>query len=227
MRAVEVCAHHAHALAVAPIELAACLIEVDLFRRVSDALRDNDPAIPAVEVGALDRAVVEVGNTHVGPIDMTRLRIHDDAVGQMAIGDDGLFVGPVRIHRVDAAGVEFENEQAASRSLDAGCGASFCILKLGHVSVLSFLELCLDALSPPAAVTGATSIRHRENAASRTEVRLTRRPCSREGSVRAPFFLFWPAGKRGSMGSARLRTESARQLQCRHQPRREACGDYL
>ena len=105
LRAVEVRAHHAHALAVAPIELAVFLIEMDLFRRVGDALRNDDPAIPAVEVGALDRAVVEVGDTHVGPIDMTRLRIHDDAVGQMAISDDSLFVGPVRIHHVDAAGV--------------------------------------------------------------------------------------------------------------------------
>src|SRR5207237_9080664 len=34
LRPVEVRAHHAHALAVAPIELAAVLIEVDLLRRV-------------------------------------------------------------------------------------------------------------------------------------------------------------------------------------------------
>ena len=74
LRAVEIRAHHAHPLAVAPIELAALLIEVDLLRRVRDALRDDDLAIPAVEVGALDRAVVEVGDAHVGPIDVTGLR---------------------------------------------------------------------------------------------------------------------------------------------------------
>jgi hypothetical protein len=44
-------------------------------------LRDDDPAISNVEVGALDRAVVEVGDTHVGPIDVTRVRIYDDAIG--------------------------------------------------------------------------------------------------------------------------------------------------
>src|SRR5262249_11884392 len=85
LRAVEVRAHHAHALAVAPIELAAVLIEVDLLRRVRDALRDNDLAVAAVEVGALDRAVVEVGDAHIGPVDMTGLHIDDDAVGQTAI----------------------------------------------------------------------------------------------------------------------------------------------
>ena len=60
------------------------------------ALRDDNLAVLAVEIGALDRAVVEVGDAHVGPIDMTCLRIHDDAVGEMAIGDDGLAVGAIR-----------------------------------------------------------------------------------------------------------------------------------
>ena len=85
LRAVEVRAHHAHALAVAPIELSARLLEMDLLRREGDALRDDDLAIPAIEVGALDRAVVQVGDTHVGPVDMARLRIHDDAVGKAAM----------------------------------------------------------------------------------------------------------------------------------------------
>ena len=138
VRAVEVRAHHPHALAIAPIELAVFLIEVNLFRRVGDALRNDDPAVAAVEVGALDRAVVEVGDTHVGPIDMTCLRIHDDAVGKAAIGDDGLFVGPVRIHRVDAASVYFENEQTTSRSSSARCRSQFCSLEFSHIFFLSF-----------------------------------------------------------------------------------------
>src|SRR5262249_13689676 len=113
LRAVEIRAHHAHALAVAPIELAVRLIEMELFRCVGDALWDDDPAIPAVEVGALDRAVVEVGDTHVGSKELTSLHIHADAVGEAAIGDDGLAVGTIGIHRVDAVRVQFENEQAA------------------------------------------------------------------------------------------------------------------
>ena len=44
---------------------------------------------------------------------MTGLRIHDDAVGELAIGDDGLSVGAVEIHRMNAAAAQLENEQAA------------------------------------------------------------------------------------------------------------------
>ena len=111
--AVQVRAHHAHTLAVAPIEFVIFLCEMELFRRVGDALRDDDLAIAAVEVGALDRAVVEAGDAHIGPVDMTGLNVHDDAVGKAAIADDGLFLGPVGIHRVNETGVQFENEQSA------------------------------------------------------------------------------------------------------------------
>ncbi len=98
LRAVEIRAHHAHALAVAPIKLATVLIEVDLLRRVGDALRNDHPSISAVEIGALDRAVVEIGHTHVGPVDVAGLRIDDDAVREMTTGNDGLAIGSVRIH---------------------------------------------------------------------------------------------------------------------------------
>src|SRR5262249_14001853 len=113
LRAVEVRAHHAHALAVAPIEPAAVFIEVELFRRVGDTLWDDDLAVLAVEVGALDRAVVEIGDTHVGPIDVTCLGIHTDAVGEAAIGDDRLAVGTIGIHRVNPVPAQFKNEQSA------------------------------------------------------------------------------------------------------------------
>ncbi len=88
---------------------------MDLFRRVGDALRDDNPAVPAVEVGALDRAVVEVGDTHVGPIDMTRLRIHDDAIGEVAISHDGPAVRSIGVHRVNAVAAQFEHEQPPGR----------------------------------------------------------------------------------------------------------------
>src|SRR5262249_4945846 len=60
LRSVEIRAHHAHALAVAPIKLTVLLIEMELLRRVGGALRDDDLAILAVEVSALDRAVIEI-----------------------------------------------------------------------------------------------------------------------------------------------------------------------
>jgi hypothetical protein len=46
---------------------------------------------------------------------MTGLCINDDAVGEMAIGYDGLAVGTVEIHRVNAITAQFENEQARDR----------------------------------------------------------------------------------------------------------------
>ena len=61
---------------------------------MGNALWDNHPAIAAVEIGALDRAIVEIGHAHVGPIDMASLRIHGDSVRQMATGNDGLLSDP-------------------------------------------------------------------------------------------------------------------------------------
>jgi hypothetical protein len=113
LRAVEVGAHDAHAFAVGPVELAAGLIEVDLFRRMRDAGWDDDPAVFAVEVGPLDRTVVPADGPHVGPVDMAGLRIDDDAVGKPAIGDEGRAIGPVGIHGVDAPPAEIEEEQSA------------------------------------------------------------------------------------------------------------------
>src|ERR1700692_2271961 len=60
LRAVEIAAHHAHTLPVAPIELAALLIEDDLLRRMGISPCDDDLAVLAVEVGALDRPIVQV-----------------------------------------------------------------------------------------------------------------------------------------------------------------------
>ena len=75
------------------------------------SLRDDDLAVLAVEVGALDRAVIQVRNAHVGPVDMAGLDIDDDAVGQVAIRHDGLAVGTVRIHAVNAAGVHLKDKE--------------------------------------------------------------------------------------------------------------------
>src|SRR5262249_35312115 len=123
LRAVEIDAHHAHALAVAPIELAVRLIEMDLLRRERTAGRDDDPAIAAVEIGALDRAVVDAGDAHVGPIDMARRDIHHDAVAEAAIGHDCPLVRAVGVHQMNAPGIELEHEQAAGSG--GGCRV-FC-----------------------------------------------------------------------------------------------------
>ena len=133
LRAVEIAAHDAHALAVAPIELAAFLIEDDLLRRVGLSLRDDRLAVLAVDVGALDGPVIQVWDAHVGPVDMASLDIDDDAVGQMAIRHDGLAVGTVRIHGVNAAGVQLEDKE--TRGDGAGVGGSIVLLDgFGHVA---------------------------------------------------------------------------------------------
>jgi hypothetical protein len=41
---------------------------------------------------------------------MTTPRIHDDAVGKVTIRDDGLAVGTVGIHRMNAVLTQFEKE---------------------------------------------------------------------------------------------------------------------
>src|SRR4051794_12652341 len=70
VRAVEICTHHAHAFAVAPVKLTAPLLQVNLLWRERDALGDDDLAIAAIEVGTLDGTVVKVGDSHIGPVDM-------------------------------------------------------------------------------------------------------------------------------------------------------------
>src|ERR1700751_3534794 len=90
LRAVEIAAHDAHSLAVAPIEFAAFLIENDLLRSVGGSLRDDCLAVLAVDVGTLDGPVIQVRDAHVGPVDMASLGIDGDAVGQMAVRYDGL-----------------------------------------------------------------------------------------------------------------------------------------
>src|SRR6266567_2879695 len=116
LRAVEIAAHDAHTFAVAPIKLAALLIENDLLWSVGVSLRDDCLAILAVDVGALDRPVIQARDSHVGPVDMASLGIDDDAVRQMAIRHDGLAVGTVRIHGVNAAGVQLKNKETRHRA---------------------------------------------------------------------------------------------------------------
>src|SRR5262249_47817408 len=102
--------------------------------------------VPTVEVGALDRTVVERGHAHVGPIDVTGLDIHGDAVGQATIGDDGLAVGAIGIHRVNAASAQLENEQSA-RAGDAQRVLRFGGFEDGHGLSFGARLLCFTLAS--------------------------------------------------------------------------------
>src|ERR1700704_1509746 len=112
LRAVEIATHDAHALAVAPVELAALLIENDLLRGVGVSLRDNCLAVLSVDVGPLDGPVVQVWDAHVGPVDMACFNVHDDAVRQMTARHNGRVIRAVRIHQMNATRIQFENEEA-------------------------------------------------------------------------------------------------------------------
>ncbi|MGY4455291.1 hypothetical protein ACVWZR_009951 [Bradyrhizobium sp. i1.3.1] len=77
--------------------------------------RDDGLAVLAVDVGALDGPVIQARDAHVGPVDMASLDIHDDAIRKVAAGDDGRAVGAIRIHQVNAARVQFEDEETRDR----------------------------------------------------------------------------------------------------------------
>src|SRR5277367_2750957 len=142
-RAVEVRAHDAHPLAVAPVQLAVLLIEMHLLWSVRAADRDDGPAIAAVEICALDRAVVgRDTEAHVGPVEMAGLDVDRDAVRKTTVGDDDLPLGAVGPHRVDAAGAHLEDEQTADRGLAVGGGFRF-----GNEILIHVLLLCERALT--------------------------------------------------------------------------------
>ena len=111
LRAIEIAAHHAHPLAVAPVELAVLPVELQLLGRERATRGNDDPAIPSVNVGALDGAIIRGGTgAHVGPVDMAGFDIDNDAIGKTTIGDNDLAVGAIRAHRLDTATTQLQNE---------------------------------------------------------------------------------------------------------------------
>ena len=114
LRTVEIRAHDSHPFAIGPVELAVRLIEMELLRRERAAGWNDEPAILSVDVGAFDGAIVPAGNgAHIGPVDVTRGHVHDDAVGVRTVGRDGFGMRAVRIHRQDAAAAQVEQKQSA------------------------------------------------------------------------------------------------------------------
>ncbi len=124
-RPVEVRAHDAHPFAVRPVQLAAELVELKLFGSERAPLGNDRLAIPPVEVGALDGAVVQVGDAHVGPVDVPTCDIDRDAIRHPTLVDDDLAVGAIRVHREHAVAAEVENVQAVERGSVAGGACRF------------------------------------------------------------------------------------------------------
>src|SRR5262249_35043041 len=67
VRTVEVRAHHAHALAVAPVELPGRLLNLKLFGRERAARRNDGRHVSSVEIRADDRAVIRRDMPHIRP----------------------------------------------------------------------------------------------------------------------------------------------------------------
>jgi hypothetical protein len=82
-----------------------------LLGRESPTLGDNGPAIPAVQINALDGAVVFVGHAHVGPVDVPLLDIDHDTVRVAAVRHQGLLIGAIRVGAEDPVAAEVENEE--------------------------------------------------------------------------------------------------------------------
>src|SRR6478672_1181203 len=70
---------------------------------------------------------------------MTSLRIHDDAVGEMAIRDNGLAVGAINIHRVNAVAAQLQHEQTTGGAFAPGYRLRFRRDRFNHVVLLSEL----------------------------------------------------------------------------------------
>src|SRR5262249_24757814 len=116
IRTIQVAAHHAHSLAVAPIKFSGRLFEAELLRSECIAAGDDGSAILTMEIGALDRTIVLAGNAHVGPVDVTRLEIDDDAVRDSAAVDDDFAVRAVGIYGNNPAADDcIEEKQTADR----------------------------------------------------------------------------------------------------------------
>ena len=109
---VEVAAHHPHAFAVAPVQLAADGIEMKLLGGVGASAGNDRGAVASVEVDTFDRAVVDRRHAHVGPVDVAGLDIDRDTIGDGASGDDDGLVGAVGVDgEQPSAAAGFEHEQ--------------------------------------------------------------------------------------------------------------------
>jgi hypothetical protein len=84
---------------------------MELLGREGATGGDDRLAIPSVKVRAFDSAVIQMGNTHVGPKDVTPFNIDDNAIGQMRqIVHDDLSVGAIGVDRQNSAAAQVENE---------------------------------------------------------------------------------------------------------------------
>ena len=115
-RPVQVCPHHPHAFPVRPVEFAAPLLQLELLRRERATRRNDGDHVLAIEIRPHDRAIIPLGITHIGPVDVPSGDIECQAIGQLpALVDDGLQIGAIRVCGQYAAGAEVQEEEPTGR----------------------------------------------------------------------------------------------------------------
>lgn len=86
------------------------------------AQRNDGEHVLAIQIRPHDRAIISLGITHVGPVDMPGDDIEYEAIRQSsAFVDDGLQIGAIRVCREYAAGGDVQEEEPA------GCA---CVLRV-------------------------------------------------------------------------------------------------
>jgi hypothetical protein len=96
--AIQVRAHDPHPFAIAPVKLPVLLIKLQLLGSEGAARRNNVGNIFPVKIRTLDGTVVSAGVAHVGPVKVTCLGVHDDAVRESpALAHNHLEIGAVRL----------------------------------------------------------------------------------------------------------------------------------
>jgi hypothetical protein len=119
--------HRAGELLEKVLDAAAAAAEVVEYHVAHDA-HPAQARVPA-------QGRVDVGGAHAALGNMTCLRVHDDAVGEVATGDDGLAVGAVGIHRVNASPLNSRRNNRAER---VAPDEAFVLVAWSTVMVKSF-----------------------------------------------------------------------------------------
>src|SRR5256886_9617594 len=85
-----------------PVKFAALLIEMQLLRREGFPFANDGYPILTIEIGAFDRAVVATRNSHVGPVNVSRLNINNYAVPNSTPGYNDFQARAVGISRMNS-----------------------------------------------------------------------------------------------------------------------------
>src|SRR5262249_23306297 len=101
LRAIKIRAHHAHSFAIAPVDFAISLVELELFRRERNTLRnDHAPFLP-VKSAPLYQTIIYVRNPHFPRKDVPGRTIARIPMGKRTFVKNPLLFGPGGAHGVN------------------------------------------------------------------------------------------------------------------------------